>query len=468
MGRAGGGGIGIGFGVDNASALRPGEVGQASEIVPRGVLNPDGTSGDIVVEEPVSAAEGQAKPKRKYTKRKKVQPQGDDDDVRTTVEMQLNRPRRVAGTKRGRKKRDGAPKKQKQRAETPDGASDEEIDQSTLTMTDLCKDLRIGKKFSMHDVIKARVQQRKRDNIALKMQRNNPELGDQIAQALNPNGEAAAAGPSGTSGQDNEGEGDSVAPTGLGVKMRLIDGNIVMDESSLQIDRHARAREDAAEMEEVVENEFTRVVTSGTYMKRERAQLWDHAGTARFYEGLAQFGTDFEMIAKLFPHRSRKQIKLKFNKEEKVNPEKVTKAMIGSRRKHIDLKHFEKMADMQLEEIAAIHAERDAYDQDMIEKEKELKDAEEEITRQKKAAIQGASGGNKVAANRILATVSEDEDDEPGSATGRDSAKENRGPRGSTAQAEGPKKRVKKAAKKNKHSHYAGGEKVTVLGTIER
>jgi hypothetical protein len=43
-----------------------------------------------------------------------------------------------------------------------------------------------------------------------------------------------------------------------------------------------------------------------------------------FPQALAQWGTDFEMIARLFPHRNRRQIKLKFTREEKFAAAKVT------------------------------------------------------------------------------------------------------------------------------------------------
>ncbi|PBP28739.1 hypothetical protein BUE80_DR000395 [Diplocarpon rosae] len=461
MGRAGGRATGTGSVGANAPALRPGEVNEESEIVPMGALNPDGTSGDVVADEPASAVEsGTAKPKRKYTKRKIVQPQEDGDDTRTTVDIHLNRPRRVAGVKKARmykKKGTPAAKGRRQRAETPEGASDEEIDQSTLTMTDLCKDLRIGKKFSMHDVIKQRIIDKRLENTKLKMKRNNPELIDQIDALARPT-EAEAAAPAPSAAADEVAE-DREPPVvlGSGPQMRIVNGNLVVDESSLQIDRQARARLVQADMEEVTENDFTTVITSGTYMKRERALLWDQAATSRFYEGLAQFGTDFEMIAKLFPHRSRRQIKLKFNKEERVNADKINRTMVGPKKKHIDLNNFEKLSDMQLEELADIEAGNKKYDQEQLEAEKKLEEAEAEITRQKKAAIRGTAGAGDSAgpeasnqAKRLLATMSDDEDI---SSTGRDSAK---------------KRAPKKVAKKNKHAAYAGGEEAIVLGTIER
>lgn len=45
--------------------------------------------------------------------------------------------------------------------------------------------------------------------------------------------------------------------------------------------------------------------------------------------GLELFGTDFGIIASLFKNRSRIQIKNKFMKEEKKNPEKINQVLKG-------------------------------------------------------------------------------------------------------------------------------------------
>ena len=46
---------------------------------------------------------------------------------------------------------------------------------------------------------------------------------------------------------------------------------------------------------------------------------------------LGQFGTDFEMIARLFPTRTRGQIKAKWMKEEKINSAGVTVALMSKK-----------------------------------------------------------------------------------------------------------------------------------------
>ena len=417
---------------------------QSSQLVPLVALNSDGTTGDA----PQEAAPGTEKPKKKKaTKRKKIQAAEDGDDARATIDMQINRPRRATGSKRSRKKKDGD-KTKKRRGMTPDGAEEDVVDHSTMKMSDLCKDLRIGKKFSKHDEIKQRVVQKK---VKAKLAKTHPEL-ISLVEGEEQEGEAGQAQP--------DAEGDASEPAAQvvpsGPQMRVVDGQIVLDDSSLQIDRHKRAQAENVEMEEVEENEFTRITTSGTFMKRERAQLWDHAATDMFYRGLRMFGTDFEMIAKMFPHRNRRQIKLKFNKEERNNLSKINRALMGEK-DSIDLDEYEVVTGLKLEEVADIEAERDRIEAEQVAAQEKHAAEVVEIARKKKADIQAKSD----AAKRILATA-----DEP---TG-DSAKENE-PAGTTreasATAKGKKKAAPKRKKKNPHSSRGGGEEIEVLGSIE-
>jgi transcription factor TFIIIB component B'' len=472
MGPAGGNGSGLGAAGDLGAAGRNIQAAQFSEIVPRGVLNPDGTSGGII-EEVASGTEKTKRGKRKYIKRKKVQAPEIGDDGRATVEMQLVKPRREKGQRRVRRKADGN-RERKQRAATPEGAEEEEIDRENMTMTDLCKDLRIGRPFSMHAEIKARIQKKKADLARIKLRKEHPELIPLMdAEDDAPAGEVGQAGPSGTnSALAAELEVQEVsAPAAAGPQMRIIDGQIVIDDRTLQIDRQKRAQALQAEMTEVEENDFTRVITSGTWMKMERSQVWDASANALFYDCLSRHGTDFEMIASYFPHRNRRQIKLKFNKEERNNPAKITKAMTNPRKKPIDLEEYQKMSNIQLEEVAAIDKERAEYDAEQLAEQNKQEAAKAEVTRKKKEAIQNTSA----AARRVLASVelSDDEEDAPDRAAGGESAKENREPAGRSKSAEAPapkggkKKAAPKKPRKNKHSHYAGGDEVEVLGTID-
>ncbi|PWY97419.1 hypothetical protein BCV70DRAFT_149557, partial [Testicularia cyperi] len=81
-------------------------------------------------------------------------------------------------------------------------------------------------------------------------------------------------------------------------------------------------------MEVIDEREGDRFVNSSTYSRKlGRARKWTDDDTAKFYRALQQWGTDFEMIARLFPGRDRVMIKKKFNAEERSHPKLVDEAI---------------------------------------------------------------------------------------------------------------------------------------------
>lgn len=114
----------------------------------------------------------------------------------------------------------------------------------------------------------------------------------------------------------------------------MVNGQIVLDTDSLTIERSQNDQEfyDGA-MEVVEESSMTRKVNSHTYGKRKQSSRWSAPETEMFYELLAQFGTDFETISKVIPNRTRAQVRMKFNREEKLCPDKVTEYLIHKRKK---------------------------------------------------------------------------------------------------------------------------------------
>ena len=62
-------------------------------------------------------------------------------------------------------------------------------------------------------------------------------------------------------------------------------------------------------------NEFKRVEENGTklnsssYANFTKAEKWTNEDTEFFFQALKQFGTDFSLIQRLFPGRTRRQIK---------------------------------------------------------------------------------------------------------------------------------------------------------------
>jgi len=67
----------------------------------------------------------------------------------------------------------------------------------------------------------------------------------------------------------------------------------------------------------------TKLTTSNSFKSYNHTDKWTEPETKKFYRALELFGTDFSLIAQLFPNRNRMQIKNKFLKEEKTYPKKI-------------------------------------------------------------------------------------------------------------------------------------------------
>ncbi|KAI8637344.1 hypothetical protein BD408DRAFT_424709 [Parasitella parasitica] len=147
-------------------------------------------------------------------------------------------------------------------------------------------------------------------------------------------------------------EGKVLAESSNALQVRIVNGEIVLDADSLVVERREGSDANYGEnpMEIVEENSTTKKVNSGTYGKRKQSSRWDDMETALFYDCLSQFGTDFEMIANMIPGRNRSQIRTKFNREEKLCPEKVTEYMI-TKRKLMDLDKYKEVTGIELETV---------------------------------------------------------------------------------------------------------------------
>ncbi|KZF22663.1 transcription factor IIIB, Bdp1 subunit [Xylona heveae TC161] len=344
------------------------------------------------------------------------------DDTRNEESEPTNtrKSREPKGTRRGRK-----------RQKTPENAETMEIAPSIVKMADLCRDNRQGKKS------KRETELQNMDWTAV-IKRQNERQAQQEA------GEIPAKDAVGEmlerAGQEQERQSRGLAAP----QMRLINGQIVLDDQSLQIDRHAHAARDQEAREEVEENELTRRITAGSWMKREKTEPWTDDYTDLFYQGLRMFGTDFMMISKMFPNRSRRQIKLKFCKEERLDPLRIHEALMGPRQP-VDLAHYSEMTNEEYGDPAVFEQELAA----------EAERFEAEHLAQKAGTdISGLAKGP--------------DNPSTGDAGNGDSAKENEGQEGSGSSAAG--KKAKKPAGKNKkslHSRNGVSDEVEVLGTVD-
>ncbi|KAB8297118.1 hypothetical protein EYC80_002503 [Monilinia laxa] len=372
------------------------------------------------------------KPRKKSAPRKKKVQVEDGEEPRTEVEIQLNRPRRTLGQKRQRKGKDGGgvPKTRKAREGTPENAENEVIEPATMKMADLCTDIRIGKKFSKHD--------------ELKMRHTRKKIDAQLAERPELAGLINNAPPESNSEPHEE---PSLSMNNNGLQMRVIDGQIVLDDRSLQVDRHRQARDEGLVLEEIEENEFTKAVNSGQYMKRSTSVRWDSDANELFYQGLRQFGTAFEMIAAMFPDRNRRQIKLKFVREERQNPAKVDRALKG-KTDEIDFEEYTQLTGQKFEDSAEIQAEHQRLEDEHNAEEARVAASRAEADRKKKEAISNAARRGKGGAS--------DGDD------GTESQKENTG----AILAGAGRKRTAKSKNSNRASMHGGGEEIEILGTV--
>ncbi len=140
-------------------------------------------------------------------------------------------------------------------------------------------------------------------------------------------GAGAAGGGGGLFQSAGQGAGPPSGKDGaIAPQVQVVDGQIVINRESLSRKAQVEPLMRPERRVEETGNKLSAFSYSG-YLTPEK---WTKVDTETFYEALEQFGTDFGLIQKLFPKRERKQIKSKFRREEKSNPNRIEEAL----RKH--------------------------------------------------------------------------------------------------------------------------------------
>ncbi|ETS79967.1 hypothetical protein PFICI_07496 [Pestalotiopsis fici W106-1] len=306
----------------------------------------NGTAIDSSVEAP--------KKKRQYKKRKQLvegQATETGEDGAAPPKPKRQRKKKITTTEAGQ---DGqpaangeaapaAPKRVRRRQTTPnpeDIPEDGRPDHTTTKIGDLTRDLGIGKKFKHADLIVERQRQARHDAKLRKIEKQKVAMGKLAPEDSQAN-DSRAGTPA--AADNNNSDQATKANRGPGIDFDIIDGQIMINQSSLVINQHAA--EGDVQLETVEEDEFTHLTTSASYLRPSRAMgsnQWDDADTEKFYKYLKMFGTDFETISHMFPGRNRRQIKLKFNREEKHRPNRVNAAIMarGEKRVAIDIDEY--------------------------------------------------------------------------------------------------------------------------------
>ena len=292
------------------------------------------TPSEATQESPSQADENSALPKAKrgYTRRSNLQSIG--DTVAEVVEAAVHGSSKYPAV-RGRRRK---------RAPTPEGAETLQIMPSEVRMMDLCRDGGTGRKSEREKELE---ELERAESIRKKQRQLNEVMGE-----AEP--ETQAAPPKSTEGRQEQiarqrEREESVAhnvPNTI-----IVNGQIQIDETSLEIDRHAAAalERNAEQLDAVDETDMTRKINSATWLRRDKSGGWNEMLTERFYDGLRMFGTDFEMISKMFPGRTRHKVKLKFCKEEKINADRIKATLLGEKLA-VDLLELEKMAGTEFDD----------------------------------------------------------------------------------------------------------------------
>lgn len=291
-----------------------------------------------------------AKPKKARAPRAKRAPKSAatvvEDENGNIIETEEPALRPVSKPRKPRQK-----KKQPQHADGEDGATGQddpsddpanhEIDVSETTMFELTKDRGLGKvseretkmaAIDWDEVHKKRVAEAE----AIRAGIDPTTLNTNIQPTDNNEGGEGGEG-------ENTEETPRPAPVVTGPRLRIdAEGNLVVDEDSLRIDRQAQAERNAENLVVTENDDLTKRVNQMSWINERRrdptdrvpffkmkSDPWSDEETDRFYEALRMFGTDFFIISKMFQPKTRRQIKLKFIREERLDPDRVNRVLAG-------------------------------------------------------------------------------------------------------------------------------------------
>eukprot|EP00892_Ulva_mutabilis_P006683 jgi/Ulvmu1/4387/UM002_0112.1 len=114
----------------------------------------------------------------------------------------------------------------------------------------------------------------------------------------------------------------------LAPQLVLRDGKIVVDQGSLTVQANAPVTRRSVEVEE----DDDTLINSHSYLPVSKLtkERWTQQETELFYQILRSYGADFTFMSQCFQGRTRKQVKNKYLKEERVNPGRIKAAMSGS------------------------------------------------------------------------------------------------------------------------------------------
>lgn len=269
---------------------------------------------------------------------------------------------------------------------SPELLRDVTIDEETFTISDLCKPtLPIGKISSnFHQAQEARKSKMKQRQERKLLRRRAKEEKVSLESLTGEDGSSVKKERRGEDGEEDPRPSSSNAAIQLTVGA---DDQIIIDEESRVVDRHPNIEND--DRERFNQNPFENVVNSATYGRQRYTDKWDKDDVEKFYRALGQWGTDFGLIAQMFPHRTRRQVKAKFILEEKKRPRLIELALNNKLNGNFDFENYCAESNKTFGTLNDFNAKLEQLKKDHEENLKELsiareKAREEDTLRQKK------------------------------------------------------------------------------------
>lgn len=153
-------------------------------------------------------------------------------------------------------------------------------------------------------------------------------------------------------------------------------GEITIDEKSLVVEnKQVKRSQEKIRNSKLVDGDS--VTTYGVYKKAKRTKLWSKKETLRFYKALNAIGTDFSLMLSLFPGRTRRDLTMKFKKEEKINRPLIDRALmvpntydITELKNEMELEEREERAKEKIQEEVTLIAKKKAEEKRKIREEK--------------------------------------------------------------------------------------------------
>lgn len=275
----------------------------------------EGTEGNVAGEAGIAEAERPAKKKRAPRKKKTTAATKPNGEVIEGQEQETQG--------RGR-----------ERSATPEDAEHQIVENDTTVLNALAsRHHRIGRmsqrEKQMREVNWDEVKEQRQKENALEV----PRLKTQQEKAAEEEARVAA---------ENQEQLQRQAPA---QRARLVNGRMVIDSGRTAADEDDEDDEDAdvvdGDVHEV--HDLTRRVTTHSFLRENKrtpkqfmlpgqVKRWTVEMNERFYDALQIFGTDFGSMQTLFKDVTRRSLKLKFNREEKENPDLIKAALNGQRK----------------------------------------------------------------------------------------------------------------------------------------